>query len=251
MRSSSGLARCARETSRRAGDPGRGGGEKAADADIPNRVARAGDLADERGDGERHGACRDQHRRENKAKRRDAGRWIALVQRREQAGGRRVEADLPHDRIEQRDERQKQRAGARRDEEAERHNDDRRNKLAIKAPAPNPNRDNRASCRADNWAETAGRCDGDRRRSAEGLLRGHHARVSGQAVALAQIAGRAGRDDILPGGRPALGARNHMVERQFVMRAAILAGEAVAQKHVKARKGRLTRRPYIGFERND
>ena len=113
-----------RETSRRAGDPRRGGGQKAADADIPNPFARAGDLADERRDGQRQGADRDQYRPENKAKRREAGRRIArVVERREQAGRRRVEADLSHDRIEQRGERQEQRADARRDDEAERHND--------------------------------------------------------------------------------------------------------------------------------
>ena len=55
-----------------------------------------------------------------------------------------------------------------------------------------------------------------------------HADVFGQLAALAQIARRAGGDDVLPRGAPALGARQDVIEGQILVRAAILAGEAIA-----------------------
>src|SRR6266853_1062010 len=83
---------------------------------------------------------------------------------------------------------------------------------------------------------------------------GIHAAFPGYAIALEQIAARAGRDDVLPGGAPAARARHDVIERQIVGRevvAAILADEAVAQEHVESREGRTPRRRNVFLERDD
>src|SRR6187551_3434661 len=54
-----------------------------------------------------------------------------------------------------------------------------------------------------------------------------------RAPTLLQIAGRAGGRDILPGCPPALGARDDMIEGQFLVRPAIDAAEAVTEKQVE------------------
>ncbi len=78
-----------------------------------------------------------------------------------------------------------------------------------------------------------------------------HLRFRRRAPALAQVARRAGGDDILPCRPPAIGARHDVIERQVAMRrAAILAGEAIAQEQVEAREGRELRRPHILLERD-
>src|SRR5690348_11089923 len=93
------------------------------------------------------------------------------------------------------------------------------------------------------------------------LRRGLHRRVTREhaalrrdAVALEQVAARAGGDDVFPGGAAAARARHNMVEGQ-IMRwevvAAILADEAVAQEHVEAREGRAPRRRNVFLERDD
>ena len=72
-----------------------------------------------------------------------------------------------------------------------------------------------------------------------------------QCAALAQIARRAGRDDVVPPRLAAARARDQMIERQVVLVAAVLAAEAVAQEHVEPREGRIKRRLHIGLERDD
>src|SRR5580658_3018471 len=52
-----------------------------------------------------------------------------------------------------------------------------------------------------------------------------HVRLSGGAPALAEIAAGAGGDDVLPGRAPATRARRHVVERQLIAGAAVLAAE--------------------------
>ena len=42
-----------------------------------------------------------------------------------------------------------------------------------------------------------------------------------------------------------------MIKGQFVLVAAILAGEAITQKHIKAGEGGVAGRPDIGFQCND
>jgi hypothetical protein len=61
------------------------------------------------------------------------------------------------------------------------------------------------------------------------LLREHLGLLRGQ-IALAQITGRAGRDDVLPGGLATLAAGDDVVEGEVVICQAILADEAVAQE---------------------
>src|SRR5208283_1262420 len=89
----------------------------------------------------------------------------------------------------------------------------------------------------------------DRRRV--GLLHRRHMRFRREPVGLAQVAGRAGGDHVLPRRRAALAARRDVVEGQLFVLAAVLAGEAVAQEHVEAGEGWLARRPDIGLERYD
>jgi hypothetical protein len=77
-----------------------------------------------------------------------------------------------------------------------------------------------------------------------------HIGLFGQHIAFGQIAAGTGRNNVLPDRCAALGAWNYMIEGQVIMRAAILAGEPVTQKHVKAGKGRMSGGFDIGFERN-
>ena len=115
-----------------------------------------------------------------------------------------------------------------------------------------PSRDSRASYRADSWAGTAGRCGAGAAPTA-GTARcdGHIFDSSRRHVALPQVARRTGGDDVDPGRVAAARARHEMVERQVVARAAILARETVAQKHVEPREGRVRRRLNEGLERYD
>src|SRR6187399_2316302 len=66
-----------------------------------------------------------------------------------------------------------------------------------------------------------------------------HAGLPRRAPALLQVAGRAGRSDILPGRSSALGAREDMIERQLPARSAIDAAELVAKEQVESREGRI------------
>src|SRR6185312_2004246 len=72
-----------------------------------------------------------------------------------------------------------------------------------------------------------------------------HAALARQPVALEQIAARAGGNHVFPDRAAAARTRHDVIEGQVVRReilAAILAGEAVAQKDVESREGRSPRR---------
>src|SRR5262252_5680129 len=61
-------------------------------------------------------------------------------------------------------------------------------------------------------------------------------RLDPHRVALARVAGHAGRDDVRPGSLTTARSRDHVLERQFRGRkrlAAVLAREPVAQEHVE------------------
>lgn len=85
----------------------------------------------------------------------------------------------------------------------------------------------------------------------EGPLPRLHADNVAPVVGLLQVAGRAGRHHVLPGGQPALGAGNHVVKGQLLAAAAILAGEAIAQEHVEAGKRRGARGLDVGLQAHD
>src|SRR4051812_45135538 len=70
-------------------------------------------------------------------------------------------------------------------------------------------------------------------------LRGPHAGLVQGHVALLEIATGTCGNDIDPGRVSAARARQQMVERQIVTRAAILATEFIPQKYVETREGRL------------
>ena len=55
-------------------------------------------------------------------------------------------------------------------------------------------------------------------------------------VAFFLVAVAAGRDHVFPGVASAFGARNHMVQREFMLAAAILAGIKIAAHHIAPRK---------------
>src|SRR3546814_9395697 len=57
-----------------------------------------------------------------------------------------------------------------------------------------------------------------------------HVAFMRHAATLAQVAGRAGGDHVVPAGQAAERARRDMIESQLVPAAAILAAEAVAQR---------------------
>src|SRR5690606_40885388 len=69
--------------------------------------------------------------------------------------------------------------------------------------------------------------------------------------ALPEVAGRAGCNDVVPGSGTAAAAGNDVVEGQLVMRAAILALEAVTQEHIEPREGRVSGRLDVAFQRDD
>ena len=77
-----------------------------------------------------------------------------------------------------------------------------------------------------------------------------HPRLLRRQIALAQIAGRAGRDHVLPGGLAAFAARDDVIEGEVVVRRAILADEAVAQENVEPGEGGMGRRLDEGFQRH-
>lgn len=78
----------------------------------------------------------------------------------------------------------------------------------------------------------------------DGRLEGHvhrpHVQLFAGLVGLAQIAGRAGSDHVVPGGQTSLGPWNEMIEGQFFFRAAILTLKFVAEKNVEAGEGGIT-----------
>src|SRR5678815_1538658 len=78
-----------------------------------------------------------------------------------------------------------------------------------------------------------------------------HAGLPRGSPALLEIAGRAGGGDVFPASPPALGARHDMVERQFPVRSAIDATEAVAEEQVEPGEGRIFVRPDILAKRDD
>src|SRR5665213_4042996 len=67
-----------------------------------------------------------------------------------------------------------------------------------------------------------------------------HARLRRKPATLQEIAGTAGGDDVFPSGAATPGARNQMIESEFLGIAAILAFEAVAQEDVEPGKGGMT-----------
>jgi len=74
-----------------------------------------------------------------------------------------------------------------------------------------------------------------------------------QLVALAEVAGPAGRDDVLPRRAAAAAAGDDVVEGQFLGRAAlgtVLAFEAVAQEDVEAGEGRAARCRDVSLQRD-
>src|SRR5687767_7651859 len=66
-----------------------------------------------------------------------------------------------------------------------------------------------------------------------------HSGLAGGAPALLEVARRAGGGDILPAGPAALGARNHVIESQFLVRSAIDAAESVAEEQVESGERRI------------
>src|SRR6476659_4168538 len=74
-------------------------------------------------------------------------------------------------------------------------------------------------------------------RRRERVLARKHPRLLRRQIALAQIARRAGRDHVFPGGLAAFAARDDVIEGEVVMRVAVLADEAVAHEDVEPGKG--------------
>src|SRR4029079_6200607 len=87
-------------------------------------------------------------------------------------------------------------------------------------------------------------------RRLERHLRWPHPRFVRREVAFAQIARRAGRNDVVPGRVAATRARQQVIEGEVVALAAVLAREAVAQEDVEPGEGRVGRRFHEGLERN-
>src|SRR5438874_8519273 len=79
-------------------------------------------------------------------------------------------------------------------------------------------------------------------RRRERRLARKHPRLLRRQIALAQIARRAGRDHVLPGGLAALAARDDVIEGEVVVRRAVLADKTVAQEDVEPREGRVRAR---------
>ena len=84
-----------------------------------------------------------------------------------------------------------------------------------------------------------------------GMLVREHAGLFWQLAALFEVAGRAGRDNIVPCRLSAMGAGDDVIEGQVVARSAILALELVAKEHVEAGKGGVSRWLNIGLEADD
>src|SRR5579875_3798103 len=64
-------------------------------------------------------------------------------------------------------------------------------------------------------------------RGLERHLRGPHLRLLGRLVAFAQIARRAGRDNVVPGGVASARSRQKMIKRQVLPLTAILAAKTI------------------------
>lgn len=73
-------------------------------------------------------------------------------------------------------------------------------------------------------------------------LRGHsnglHVDIVRHSATLSQIAGRAGRDDVVPARFAAARPRDQMVKRQFIFRSAIDAGKTIPKENVEAGESR-------------
>src|ERR1700754_2732781 len=70
-------------------------------------------------------------------------------------------------------------------------------------------------------------------------LPGKHLRLLRRHVALPQVAGRASRDHVFPGGLAALAAWDDVIEGEIVVRRTILADEAVTKEDVETGEGRM------------
>src|SRR5262245_50353906 len=84
-----------------------------------------------------------------------------------------------------------------------------------------------------------------------GRLPREHARLLRRQIALAQVTGRAGSDDVFPGGLAALASGNDVIEGEVFRRGAVLTVEAVAEEDVEAGEGGVGGRLDEGLERND
>jgi len=82
-------------------------------------------------------------------------------------------------------------------------------------------------------------------------LQRDHADIARHAVALPEVAGRAGGNDVFPGGAPAFRPRDDVIEGQIVAGAAILALETVAEENVEPGEGGVAGRLDIFTQRND
>jgi len=78
-----------------------------------------------------------------------------------------------------------------------------------------------------------------------------HAGMLGQVPTLAEVAGRAGRYDVVPAGLAAARAWDQVIESEIIFRPAVLAEESVAQEHVEPGECRIERRLHVCFERHD
>src|SRR5262249_20320927 len=77
-----------------------------------------------------------------------------------------------------------------------------------------------------------------------------HPRFVRRQIALAKVAWRAGRNDVVPGRMAAARARQQMIEGEVVTLATVLAGEAITQKDVEPGKGRVRRWLHEGLQRD-
>ena len=81
-----------------------------------------------------------------------------------------------------------------------------------------------------------------------------HARLRGELIAFATVAGMTTRDQIFPSRRASSGAGNDVVERQLARHedfAAVLAGIAVAKQDIFSRKGPALVRNSAVFKQAD
>src|SRR5690606_23695010 len=85
----------------------------------------------------------------------------------------------------------------------------------------------------------------------KGRNSGKHIGVARRAAALSHVAWRAGGGDILPVRPPAKTPRQHVIKRQLLGRAAILAAETVAKKKIETREGWLAALADIMLQADD
>lgn len=85
------------------------------------------------------------------------------------------------------------------------------------------------------------------------IIEWQHTDIPRHLIALAQITGAAGRDNILPCRFTTTGAGDEMVKGQVftILGAAVLTAKAVPQKDIKAREGRPSGMVHISFEGNN